>query len=430
MMFAAAQSMTKRTATQRQVLWLPVLLAVATAACAPMPDEAPGQTSSPIIGGTAAPTCGWPTTVLVGSGCSGTLVHPRVVMTAKHCLSGSTLPSISFGEARGKVSKTVRAAKCYKHPQTDFAFCTLPEDIVGMPLVPVMAPCEMSELKMGAPIAEAGFGVQNGQQTGFGMKKSIEGTLVRAAATRTTVDVTSGTQDGEYFGDSGGPVFLKMPDTTWRLIGNDLTSPDVNGTNKPRVSTYTSVPYHVAWAEQQSGIDITPCHDATGWNPGPDCKGVPTNPGAGVGTWDTMCAGQMMVLAPTCGGDGGVVVVDASGSDATNDRGSDGPPNDGAPAAMDMRGPEVSDDVHGSGGPGDATAGTGGANGAGADAALPGGPHDAGSTAPPGLSGSSINGGCACDAGRPSAGLMSLPSLALLLAGAAMLRRRRTHPSS
>jgi hypothetical protein len=428
-MLAEAQPMTKRTVTQRRGVWLPVLLTVAAAACAaPLPDE-PGQTSSPIIGGTAAPTCGWPTTVLVGSGCSGTLVHPRVVMTAKHCLSGSTLPSISFGEARGKVSKTVRAAKCYKHPQTDFAFCTLPEDIVGMPLVPVMAPCEMSEMKMGAPIAEAGFGVQNGQQTGFGTKKSIEGTVVRASATRTTVDVTSGTQDGEYFGDSGGPVFLRMPDTTWRLIGNDLTSPDVNGTNNPRVSTYTSVPFHVAWAEQQSGIDITPCHDATGWNPGPDCKGVPTNPGAGIGTWDTLCTGQTIVLAPTCGGgDGGVAVIDAFGSDAANDRGGDGRPNDGATAAMDMRGPDVSDDVHGSGGPGDATAGTGGASGTVADAALPGGSRDAGSTPPPGVAGSSLDGGCACDASRPSGGLASLPSLVLLLT--TLRGRRKRRPSS
>src|SRR5258705_13251663 len=98
-----------------------------------------------------------------------------------------------------------------------------------------------------------------------------------------------------------------MPDQTWRLIGGDWTSPDWNSTNQPRVSTYTSVPFHVAWAEQQSGIDITPCHDANGWNPSADCMGSPTNPGEGVGTWATSCGGQSMLISPTCGGDGGAV---------------------------------------------------------------------------------------------------------------------------
>src|SRR5258708_6208094 len=140
----------------------------------------------------------------------------------------------------------------------------------------------------------------------------VTSSIVRASSTRTTLDVTTGTQDGEYFGDSGGPVFINMPDGTWRLIGNDLTSPDWNSTGKPRISTYTSVPYHVAWAEMQSGIDITPCHDASGWNPSASCVGSPINPGEGVGTWATSCAGQTIVLQPTCDGSDGGVRFDAS----------------------------------------------------------------------------------------------------------------------
>jgi hypothetical protein len=384
------------------------------------PEQDVSKTSSPIIGGKATAVCEWPTTVLVGGGCSGTLVHPRVVMTAKHCL-GRTPASISFGEARGQIAKTVKVTTCYKNPQSDFGFCTLAEDVTGIPIIPVMAPCEMSEMKMGAPIVEAGFGDQTGAKTGFGTKKWIAGTVSRASPTRTTVDVTTGTQDGEYFGDSGGPVFIKMPDSTWRLIGNDWTSPDWNSSGRPRISTYTSVPFHVAWAEQQAGIDLTPCHDAQGWNPGPDCKGVPTNPGEGVGTWENSCAGQTLLLASTCTGADGGTVIDASP-----------PPTDSKPAATDtasptdVRAPDVTpnagEDVHGAGGPADVT-GAPGAPEVSVPGKLPGSQVDAGTTPRPGLSGP-VAGGCSCET-APGGRSPSLMSLGAILGCALALRARK-----
>src|SRR5882724_6187960 len=241
-------------------------------------DDTSVSVSLPVIGGAFAGVCEWPTTVMIPvPGCTGTLVQSRVVMTAKHCLD-TTPASVSFGEARSNFVKTVKITKCYKFPSDDFGFCTLAEDVTGIPIVPVMAPCEMAAyLKVDAPIVEAGFGDQQPTNNApWGTKKWIAGKVVKGGATQNQVMVTAGTQDGEYFGDSGGPVFLNMPDGTWRLIGNDFTSPDWNSSGKPRVSTYTSVPFHVAWAEQQSGIDITPCHDANGWNPGPGCVGSPT----------------------------------------------------------------------------------------------------------------------------------------------------------
>jgi len=87
-----------------------------------------------------------------------------------------------------------------------------------------------------------------------------------------------------------------MPDSTWRVIGVDYGSPSViEGSTAPRVSTYKSVPYDVAWAEEASGIDLTPCHDASGWNPTAACTGFPISPGAGVGSWSTLCQGETML---------------------------------------------------------------------------------------------------------------------------------------
>jgi len=335
-------------------------------------------------------------------------------MVAKHCLD-STPSTVSFGEGQGsKIAKTARVAKCFKHPQTDFGFCTLTEDVVGIPIVPVMAPCEQTELKVGAPVVEAGFGEQTGSNQGFGTKKWIAGTIVRAGSTRTTLDVTTGTQDGEYFGDSGGPVFINMPDGTWRLIGNDLTSPDWNSTGKPRISTYTSVPYHVAWAEMQSGIDITPCHDASGWNPSASCVGSPINPGEGVGTWATSCAGQTIVLQPTCDGSDGGVRFDASrpipASDAAADAHGDAPAattggdarsNDSGGASPDVGATDSSSASDSASG----TAGTGGSNGsAGGAAGSSGAPGSAGTSGTAGTRGGSTSGN---DAGSVGPGASS-----------------------
>jgi hypothetical protein len=49
----------------------------------------------------------------------------------------------------------------------------------------------------------------------------------------------------------------------------------------------------VAWIEEDSGIDITPCHDADGaWNPGPSCTGAPLAHGDGAGlSWSNGCSG-------------------------------------------------------------------------------------------------------------------------------------------
>ena len=43
------------------------------------------------------------------------------------------------------------------------------------------------------------------------------------------------------------------------------------------------------WFEDQTGFDLTPCHDADGtWNPGPSCGGFPLTPNVTHGTWNNI----------------------------------------------------------------------------------------------------------------------------------------------
>jgi hypothetical protein len=290
--------------------------------CESHPGKAPvSESALPIVGGSLAATCVWPTAIMLVrlAGCSGTLVHPRVVVTAKHCLvdenSGNPTPptSIGLGERRDNWAKTVAVSRCYTHPDNDFGICVLAQDVTDVPIVPVMAPCETSELAAGKAVVEVGFGVTSASGLTYGTKKWIDGTLMSAGPGQVDFGVTTGSQDGEYYGDSGGPLFFQMRDGTWRVIGADCCSDAiVEGSAAPRVSTYKSVPYHVAWAEEVSGIDLTPCHDASGWNPTAACTGFPIGPGKGVGTWSTMCQGGTLLRQQTCR-----AVLPDAGTDAT-----------------------------------------------------------------------------------------------------------------
>jgi hypothetical protein len=326
------------------------------------PPDPISQAALPIVGGTEASTCQWPSAVMiVGSWvCTGTLVHPRAVVTAKHCLMNEkktamlTPSMVGFGESRSQWAKTVNVSRCFVHPTNDIGLCLLAEDVTDLPIVPVMAPCEATLLQPGRPIVEVGFGVVGAHDTTYGTKKWINGTIEHRSEDQSDILVTTGTQDGEYFGDSGGPLFFKMPDQTWRLVGEDCCSDDIVDAG-PRISTYTSVPYHVDWLEEQSGLDLTPCHDPGGWNPDERCTGFPTNPEVGVGTWANLCQGQTVVRSQTCadsprdaGADGDA--RDTDGLDATPEaardaRMRDGDADDDAPDARLAGGVDLRRDV-------------------------------------------------------------------------------------
>ena len=221
-----------------------LLLATALGCQDGQPGDAVSHTSLPIVGGSKAATCEWPSAVMIIGRlvCSGALVHPRAVVTAKHCLMDNretkvvTPSGVGFGESRDKWARTVSVSRCHVHPTNDVGLCILAEDVTDVPIVPVMAPCETSELLPGRPIVEVGFGVIGATSSAYGNKKWIEGTIESRSANLAEILVTTGSQDGEYFGDSGGPLFFQMPDRTWRLIGEDCCSDDIVAYSGPRIS--------------------------------------------------------------------------------------------------------------------------------------------------------------------------------------------------
>jgi hypothetical protein len=137
-------------------------------------DPSPPQ---PIWGGTVVAECGWPTTVYM-DGCTGTLVHPEVVVFASHCMffSGGSGPALAtFGEAIDEPTRQVATQSCTMFPGwfpddtglgKDVAFCVLAEPVVDVPIVPILMGCETAVLQPGQEITLVGYGVTNDGSAG------------------------------------------------------------------------------------------------------------------------------------------------------------------------------------------------------------------------------------------------------------------------
>lgn len=274
-------------------------LAIAPNARAAGPDviAEPGSDPEQVVGGFPSATCGWPSTVSMQGMCSGTLVHPQVVIYAQHC--GQGYSSVQFGESGDQPARSVPTEFCMTYPGGgpgsghDFAFCKLAQPVTDVPIVPILMGCETEMLVGGQNVTIVGFGFD--ENNGYGIKREV------------VAPINSIDQNQEIFiggngkdscnGDSGGPVFIQMPDQTWRVFG--ITS---YGGQCGTGGYYSMMHVGMEWFEMNAGIDITPCHDAQGnWAPNGECQGFPIDPGTAGGNWPACNKGQVGGASMTCG---------------------------------------------------------------------------------------------------------------------------------
>ena len=265
-------------------------------------DAADGDTEHEerIYGGGPVASCGWPTTVSLGGSCTGTLIHPEVVAYAAHC--GTNYSTIRFGDDISGANDgfSVGTEYCKIYPGytgtgkgVDFAYCRLVKPVTDFPIVPPLMGCETDALQPGAPVAVVGFG--NADNGPYGVKRQVYTQLNQI--TNNNEAFVGGDGKDSCQGDSGGPVFLQLQDSSWRVFG--ITSyGGACGTG----GYYSMMHIGMPWFEQDSGLDLTPCHDAEGnWSPGPDCGGFPQNAGAGGGSWPSCNPGPVSGASATCG---------------------------------------------------------------------------------------------------------------------------------
>jgi hypothetical protein len=211
----------------RSLALAPALAALLGAGClvelGPDPEESFGEIGRPIIGGTT--TTAFPSVVMIESTsglCTGTLVAPRVVLTAAHCIrpsidSGTAdRGTISFGSGIGDFFATRRIQNMWAHRYYNEAVSSGYD--IGLVRLQTDAPSEVPLLPfhldpvdndwLGLQVTVLGFGVTDGEtQTGAGQKRQITLAIDEVGSEHIGLGIPG---RNICQGDSGGPALYRI----------------------------------------------------------------------------------------------------------------------------------------------------------------------------------------------------------------------------
>jgi V8-like Glu-specific endopeptidase len=255
---------------------LGLLALIGDADAAPVGPDEPGLRDvppppSPIVGGepTEPGEFDGVVAVVAGSGlCTGTVVAPRLVLTAAHCLAGlrqDTEVEVYFGQEINAADK-VAATDYGVHPMFcpdckedifDYGYVVIASDftVPGGFLVPITTQEEWDEAMVsGREVTLVGYGEDpeiEALNKGIGVKRQVT-TTIRRFSDRGLEFYAGGMQQDSCNGDSGGPAFIRVGSGALRLAG--ITS---RGSNPCGDGGYYGTPYPaLCWVRDETGVDL------------------------------------------------------------------------------------------------------------------------------------------------------------------------------